>query len=95
MRGGGDGAALDIAAELIGDLGGVPAVIGGLERARQLEDVAGFVMGWLPRATTRSPPCPSSIGHWTDDVAHRMRCETTSTHIRQHPSEVMQCRHDL
>ena len=37
-------AALDIAAELIRDLGGVPAVIGGLEHARQLEDVAGFVM---------------------------------------------------
>jgi predicted dinucleotide-binding enzyme len=41
---GDDEAALDIAAELIRDLGGVPAVIGGLEHARQLEDVAGFVM---------------------------------------------------
>ncbi|WP_330351005.1 NADPH-dependent F420 reductase [Streptomyces sp. NBC_00582] len=41
---GDDAAALDIAAELIRDLGGVPAVIGGLEHARQLEDVAGFVM---------------------------------------------------
>jgi predicted dinucleotide-binding enzyme len=41
---GDDEAALDITAELIRDLGGVPAVIGGLEHARQLEDVAGFVM---------------------------------------------------
>jgi predicted dinucleotide-binding enzyme len=41
---GDDDAALGIAAELIRDLGGVPAVIGGLEHARQLEDVAGFVM---------------------------------------------------
>ncbi|MCM2416803.1 NAD(P)-binding domain-containing protein [Streptomyces sp. RKAG293] len=41
---GDDDAALDIAAELIRDLGGAPAVIGGLEHARQLEDVAGFVM---------------------------------------------------
>lgn len=41
---GDDDAALGIAAELVRDLGGVPAVIGGLEHARQLEDVAGFVM---------------------------------------------------
>lgn len=41
---GDDEAALAIAAELVRDLGGVPAVIGGLEHARQLEDVAGFVM---------------------------------------------------
>ncbi len=41
---GNDKAALDIAGELIRDLGGVPAVIGGLEHARQLEEVAGFVM---------------------------------------------------
>ncbi|MFE1318394.1 NADPH-dependent F420 reductase [Kitasatospora phosalacinea] len=41
---GDDPAALDTAAALVRDLGGVPAVIGGLEHARQLEDVAGFVM---------------------------------------------------
>ncbi|MGW4809574.1 NADPH-dependent F420 reductase [Kitasatospora sp. NPDC004272] len=41
---GDDGAALETASELVRDLGGVPAVIGGLEHARQLEDVAGFVM---------------------------------------------------
>nr|WP_034089549.1 NAD(P)-binding domain-containing protein [Streptacidiphilus albus] len=41
---GDDAGALDTTAELIRDLGAVPAVIGGLEHARQLEDVAGFVM---------------------------------------------------
>ncbi|MGW2826524.1 NADPH-dependent F420 reductase [Streptomyces sp. NPDC001443] len=41
---GDDDAALAVAAELIRDLGGVPATIGGLEHARQLEGVAGFVM---------------------------------------------------
>ncbi|MGW2780339.1 NADPH-dependent F420 reductase [Streptomyces populi] len=41
---GDDDAALGVAAGLIRDLGGVPAVMGGLEHARQLEDVAGFVM---------------------------------------------------
>jgi predicted dinucleotide-binding enzyme len=39
-----DSAAIEIAAELIRDLGAVPAVIGGLDHARQLEDAAGFVM---------------------------------------------------
>ncbi|KNB52277.1 NADPH-dependent F420 reductase [Streptomyces caatingaensis] len=41
---GDDDAALGIAGGLIRDLGGVPAVLGGLEHARQLEGVAGFVM---------------------------------------------------
>ncbi|GAA0424699.1 NADPH-dependent F420 reductase [Streptomyces luteireticuli] len=41
---GDDEAALATAAGLIRDLGGVPAVIGGLEHARQLEGVAGVVM---------------------------------------------------
>jgi predicted dinucleotide-binding enzyme len=38
-------AALATAATLVRDLGGVPAVLGGLAHARQLEGVAGFVMG--------------------------------------------------
>ena len=41
---GDDAAALDAAAELVRALGGVPAVVGGLDASRQLEDVAGFVM---------------------------------------------------
>ncbi|MFJ1969331.1 NADPH-dependent F420 reductase [Streptomyces sp. NPDC087903] len=36
--------ALDLAAALIGDLGGQTAVIGGLDSARQLEEAAGFVI---------------------------------------------------
>ncbi len=41
---GDDAAALEITADLVRELGGAPAVVGGLEAARQLEDVAGFVM---------------------------------------------------
>ncbi|RLU87620.1 NADP oxidoreductase [Streptomyces griseocarneus] len=41
---GDDAAALATAGELVRDLGGVPAALGGLEHARQLEGVAGFVM---------------------------------------------------
>lgn len=36
--------ALDLAAALVGDLGGQTAVVGGLASARQLEEAAGFVM---------------------------------------------------
>ncbi|CAO5227565.1 NADPH-dependent F420 reductase [Frankia sp. AgKG'84/4] len=38
-------AALRVVGDLIRDLGGVPAVLGPLARARQLEEVAGFVIG--------------------------------------------------
>lgn len=41
---GGERSALDVAAALIGDLGGQAAMVGGLDRARQLEEAAGFVM---------------------------------------------------
>lgn len=41
---GDDLTALENASQLIRELGGMPAVIGGLDHARQLEDVAGFVM---------------------------------------------------
>ncbi|MDX6263582.1 MAG: 8-hydroxy-5-deazaflavin:NADPH oxidoreductase, partial [Kribbellaceae bacterium] len=41
---GDDGGALEIAAMLIRDLGGEPAVVGDLSSARQLEEAAGFVM---------------------------------------------------
>jgi predicted dinucleotide-binding enzyme len=40
---GSDAAAVDVASALIDDLGGVPVLIGGLDRARQLEEAAGFV----------------------------------------------------
>jgi predicted dinucleotide-binding enzyme len=41
---GDDPRALRIVGSLVRDVGGVPAVIGGLDRARQLEEVAGFVI---------------------------------------------------
>jgi predicted dinucleotide-binding enzyme len=42
---GDDAQALETVGSLVRDLGGVPAVLGGLDRARQLEEVAGFVIG--------------------------------------------------
>ena len=41
---GDDPATLALTERLIADLGGSPALLGGLDRARLLEDVAGFVM---------------------------------------------------
>lgn len=42
---GDDEAALARTSELVRDAGGLPAVLGPLRRARQLEEVAGFVIG--------------------------------------------------
>ena len=42
---GDDPAALRTVGQLVRDVGGVPAVLGSLDRARQLEEVAGFVIG--------------------------------------------------
>jgi predicted dinucleotide-binding enzyme len=59
-------AALDEAAMLIRDLGGAPAVIGGLDHARQLEDVAGFVMQLVAAGSnpvTAVPYVEPSVGH--------------------------------
>jgi len=42
---GDDPVALQITSDLVRDLGGVPAVLGPLKRARQVEEVAGFVIG--------------------------------------------------
>jgi hypothetical protein len=42
---GDDPAALHIVGQLVRDAGGAPAVLGSLDRARQLEEVAGFVIG--------------------------------------------------
>ncbi|MFG1605793.1 NADPH-dependent F420 reductase [Actinoplanes sp. NPDC049265] len=41
---GDDPRALEVVGSLVRDLGGVPSVLGGLDRARQLEEVAGFVI---------------------------------------------------
>ena len=42
---GDDENALRVTADLVRDVGGRPAVLGSLRRARQLEEVAGFVIG--------------------------------------------------
>lgn len=42
---GDDAPALEVAAHLVRDAGGHPSVLGPLARARQLEEVAGFVIG--------------------------------------------------
>jgi predicted dinucleotide-binding enzyme len=66
---GDDATALRITSDLIRDVGGVPAVLGPLDRARQLEEAAGFVIGLafagfdphsaVPRVPTLSLPTPS------------------------------------
>ncbi|MDX3751106.1 NADPH-dependent F420 reductase [Streptomyces sp. AK08-02] len=42
---GDDTAALRVVGELVRDVGGIPATLGALDRVRQLEEVAGFVIG--------------------------------------------------
>ncbi|NEA40863.1 NAD(P)-binding domain-containing protein [Streptomyces sp. SID11385] len=42
---GDDSAALRVVGELVRDVGGTPAILGALDRVRQLEEVAGFVIG--------------------------------------------------
>ncbi|WP_372517675.1 NADPH-dependent F420 reductase [Frankia tisae] len=72
---GDDAGALRITGELIRDVGGTPAVLGPLERARQLEEAAGFVIGLafagfdpssaIPRVPTQDPQSPSRDGSTT------------------------------
>ncbi|GIF14216.1 NADPH-dependent F420 reductase [Actinoplanes teichomyceticus] len=64
---GDDRRALEVVGALVRDIGGVPAVIGGLDRARQLEEVAGFVIalafaGIDPRSAVPAVPSPESNG---------------------------------
>jgi predicted dinucleotide-binding enzyme len=61
---GDDPAALDVVGDLVRAVGGAPAVLGPLDRARQLEETAGFVIGLAfaghdPRAAV---PCVPSAG---------------------------------
>ena len=63
---GDDPGALEIVGSLVRDIGGVPAVIGGLDRARQLEEVAGFVIalafaGVDPQLAIPAVPSPSGL----------------------------------
>lgn len=56
---GDDDEALQDAAALIEALGGTAAVIGGLDKARQLEDVAGFVMALAAAGSNPATAVPS------------------------------------
>ncbi|WP_109525904.1 MULTISPECIES: NADPH-dependent F420 reductase [Nocardia] len=61
---GDDPDALRVTATLIRDAGADPAVLGGLDRARQLEEAAGFVIGLVfggfdPRAAVPHLPVPA------------------------------------
>jgi predicted dinucleotide-binding enzyme len=65
---GDDTRALEVVGSLVRDIGGIPAVFGGLDRARQLEEVAGFVIalafaGVDPRSAI--PAVPSSRANET------------------------------
>jgi 8-hydroxy-5-deazaflavin:NADPH oxidoreductase len=56
-------AALRTAGQLVRDAGGIPTVLGSLDRSRQLEEVAGFVIGLAfagadPRLAIPSVPVP-------------------------------------
>lgn len=66
---GDDPAALQVVGDLVRDVGGVPTVLGSLDRVRQLEEVAGFVIGLafagfdpasaVPRAPSSATPLPA------------------------------------
>lgn len=51
--------ALEIVGTLVRDVGGVPAVLGGLDRARQLEEVAGFVITLAFAGVDPQSPIPA------------------------------------
>jgi 8-hydroxy-5-deazaflavin:NADPH oxidoreductase len=64
---GDDPAALRTVGQLVRDAGGVPAALGPLDRTRQLEEVAGFVIGLAfagvdPRYAIPSVPMPAASG---------------------------------
>lgn len=56
---GDDQRSLDTTSALIGDLGASAAVIGGLDHARQLEDVAGFVISVVAAGHNPTTAVPS------------------------------------
>lgn len=63
---GDDARALETVGALIRDVGATPAVLGGLDRVRQLEEVAGFVIGLAfagvdPRSAVPSVPSAPSV----------------------------------
>ncbi|MFI6338729.1 NADPH-dependent F420 reductase [Streptomyces sp. NPDC050535] len=63
---GDDRAALDVVSGLVRDVGGTPAVVGGLDRVRQLEEAAGFVIGLAfagfdPNSAVPRVPSPEAV----------------------------------
>jgi 8-hydroxy-5-deazaflavin:NADPH oxidoreductase len=56
---GDDGDALRLVSDLVRDLGGVPAVVGGMEYARQLEGVAGYVISLVRQGINPVTAVPS------------------------------------
>ncbi|MFI6395049.1 NADPH-dependent F420 reductase [Nonomuraea sp. NPDC050540] len=56
---GDDPRALRVVGDLVRDVGGLPAVLGPLDRARQLEEVAGFVIGLAFAGTDPGSAVPS------------------------------------
>jgi predicted dinucleotide-binding enzyme len=70
---GDDPAALRTVGQLVRDAGGVPAVLGPLDRTRQLEEVAGFVIGLAfagvdPASAIPSVPVPATSGDAREGV---------------------------
>jgi predicted dinucleotide-binding enzyme len=70
---GDDPAALRTVGQLVRDAGGVPAVLGPLDRTRQLEEVAGFVIGLAfagvdPASAIPSVPVPARSGDAREGV---------------------------
>lgn len=64
--------ALGVVSELVRDAGGAPAVLGPLDRVRQLEEVAGFVIGLAFAGTDPS----SAIPHIPSPAAPPLRVMT-------------------
>jgi hypothetical protein len=58
---GDDPDALRVTSRLVRDVGAVPVVLGSLARARQLEEVAGFVIGLAFGGTDPSSAIPNVV----------------------------------
>jgi 8-hydroxy-5-deazaflavin:NADPH oxidoreductase len=66
---GNDPRALEITGSLVRDVGGVPAVLGGLDRARQLEEAAGFVISLAFAGVDPQSAIPAIPSSGADETA--------------------------
>lgn len=66
---GDDPRALEIVGSLVRDLGAVPAVLGGLDRARQVEEVAGFVIALVTAGVDPQRAIPAVPSFRANDTA--------------------------